>query len=142
MLFGNVAAAQTVLRDAWRWPHFSIGELSCRCHGRFCDGQYWHDPAFLDALEALRARVGRPLVINSGHRCAHWNGVVGGAALSQHKRLAVDISLRGHDRRALLAAAKETGFRGFGLARNFLHLDRRVRPVTWFYKGSKRLWQI
>jgi len=141
MLFGTIGAAQIALRDAWRWPHFSIGELSCRCHGRFCGGQYWHDPVFLVALEALRAQVGRPLVINSGHRCAQWNGAVGGAALSQHKRLAVDISLRGHERHALLAAAKETGFRGLGLARNFLHLDRRVRPATWFYRGSRYLWQ-
>jgi hypothetical protein len=142
MLFENVAAAQTALQDAWRWPHFSIGELSCHCRGRFCGGQYWHDPTFLDALEAVREQVGRPLIINSGHRCDQWNAAVGGAALSQHKRLAVDISLRGHDRRALLEAAKEKGFNGLGLARSFLHLDRRMRPAIWFYKGSKHLWQI
>ena len=141
MLFKSEAAAQTVLRDAWHWPHFSIGELNCRCRGRFCAGQYWHDPPFLDALEALRAHVDQPLVINSGHRCAQWNGAVGGAALSRHKRLAVDVSLRGHDRHALLAAAEATGFRGLGLARSFLHLDRRARPATWFYNGSRHLWQ-
>lgn len=125
----------------WRWPHFSIPELACRCGGRFCAGEYWHDPDFLDALEALRARAGRALIVTSGHRCALWNAAVGGAPASQHKRLAVDIALAGHDRHALLEAAVSLGFTGLGLARTFLHLDRRARPARWFYRGSESLWQ-
>ena len=139
MLFDTASAARAAIPD-WRWPHFSARELSCRCGGRFCQGEYWHDLVFLDALEALRAEAGRPLVINSGHRCALWNAHVGGAPRSLHKTLAVDIRLAGHDRHRLLASAKRLGFTGFGLAHTFLHLDRRGRPALWYYPGSKPRW--
>ncbi|GAB5459171.1 MAG: hypothetical protein Hens3KO_22010 [Henriciella sp.] len=142
MLFPNARDALQLLQPEWRWSHFSIAELACRCGGKYCHGSYWHAPDFLDRLEHLRADIGRPLVINSGHRCDQWNAAVGGAPLSQHKTIAVDIALKGHDRQALLRASKRAGFTGFGLARTFLHLDRRTRPAQWFYKGSQDLWQI
>ena len=126
----------------WRWLHFTPRELACHCGGRFCRGEYWHDDAFLEALEALRADAGRPLAINSGHRCELWNAHVGGAARSMHRTIAVDVSLTGHDRHALLAAAKRQGFTGLGLAKNFLHLDRRSQPARWFYSGSAEAWRI
>ncbi len=126
---------------AWRWPHFSPKELSCRCGGRFCGGEYWHDPEILNGLEGVRASVERSLIVTSGHRCAMWNQLVGGAGRSQHLMVAVDIALVGHDRFALLNAAEAAGFTGIGLARSFIHLDRRVTPARWFYKRSKALWQ-
>ena len=61
--------------------------------------------------------------------------------MSQHKTCAVDISLHNHDRRNLLGKAREAGFTGFGLGRNFIHLDRRAKPHLWYYKGSRKLWQ-
>ncbi|MEM8921607.1 MAG: D-Ala-D-Ala carboxypeptidase family metallohydrolase, partial [Pseudomonadota bacterium] len=82
-----VSPHQSAPWDSARWPHFHQAELACRC-SRFCGGEYWHDPDFLDALERLRALVGKPLVINSGHRCAQWNAAVGGAPLSMHKSIA------------------------------------------------------
>ncbi len=138
MLIRSVSLFDTT---GWRWPHFSPRELACRCRGQFCDGAYWHDPEFLDALEKLRGAVGGPLVINSGHRCRGWNAKMGGAEHSMHKQIAVDIALDGHDRFALLAAAESLGFTGIGLGRSFLHLDRRARPARWYYKGSRALWQ-
>ena len=126
----------------WRWPNFTPRELACRCGGRFCAGAYWHDTDFLDALEALRAMMGRPLVVNSGHRCEGWNAAVGGAAQSMHLTIAVDLALAGHDRFALLNAAEQLGFTGVGLAKSFIHLDRRAVPARWYYKGSARSWQI
>lgn len=142
MLFASSSDAHDALAAKWRWSHFSIPELACRCGGRFCQSSYWHDPDFLDALEALRASAGRPLIVTSGHRCAQWNAAIGGAPLSQHKQIAVDIALLGHDRFALRDAALRNGFRGQGLARTFIHLDRRARPATWFYGRSKEVWQI
>ncbi len=141
MLFKSIADAEQALAIVWRWPNFSVAELSCRCTGQYCNGHYWHAPTMLDGLQYIRAQVGRPLSINSGHRCAQWNAAVGGAPLSQHRTLAADISLRGLDRHAVLSAAKAFGFTGLGLARTFLHVDLRQRPANWFYKGSEALWQ-
>ena len=124
-------------KEEWPWPHFSKGELSCR----HC-GEYYHWPEFLDKLEGLRALVGRPLYISSAHRCSLHNARVGGAPLSQHLTLAVDIITEGHDRQSLLSYARQVGFTGFGFYTSFLHLDLG-RPRQWF--GSERaaeLWQI
>ena len=141
MLYASPIRARTALASQWRWPHFAVAELACRCGGRFCSGEYWHDAAFLDGLETVRAAMGAPLIIHSGHRCAGWNAAVGGAPLSQHKTIAADIRLAGHDRFALLAAAERAGFTGFGLAGSFLHVDRRARPARWYYRGSERRWK-
>lgn len=138
MLIENVSDFDA---DGWRWPHFTPRELACHCGGRFCAGEYWHAPDFLDALEALRADAGQPLIVSSGHRCAIWNSYVGGARFSLHRAMAVDISLAGHDRHMLLAAAERHGFTGLGLAKTFLHLDRRPRPARWFYPGSETSWR-
>ncbi len=140
MLYRSRALAEALLGPSWRWPHFKIGELACHCAGRFCAGDYWHAPDFLDALEALRSEAGHALHVTSGHRCAQWNAAVGGAPLSQHRTLAVDLALAGHDRHALKASAVRCGFTGLGLARTFLHLDRRARPATWHYGRSKETW--
>ena len=140
MLYPSVLQARRQLQSGWRWPHFSVGELACRCGGRFCGGRYWHDPVLLDGLEALRSHIGGPLVLNSGHRCPGWNAAVGGAPLSQHKQVAADIQLGRYDRHRLLNGAIDAGFTGFGLARSFLHVDRRARPARWYYPGSEKLW--
>lgn len=122
----------------WRWPHFSARELSCDCK-RHCHGEYYHDPAFLDALEAMRAIVG-PLKINSARRCNGHNKAVGGARGSMHIRtLAADIAIGSHDRKALALAAKKAGFRGIGYGRTFLHVDLGMRRA-WTYPGAMPAW--
>ena len=141
MLYPSVLSARTALGSVWRWPHFSIMELACRCAGRFCQSEYFHDEDFLDALETLRDAAGRALIVNSGHRCAQWNAAVGGAPRSMHKTIAVDISLIAQDRHVLLNHARALGFNGIGMARTFLHLDRRAIPASWFYKGAEPLWR-
>lgn len=85
--------------------------------------------------------MGKPLKINSGHRCAVRNQLVGGVLRSRHRKIAVDISLRGHDRHAMLAAAIALGFTGIGRGRTFIHLDRRPIPATWTYVGADCSWQ-
>jgi zinc D-Ala-D-Ala carboxypeptidase len=122
----------------WRWPHFSATELSCQCH-RYCKGEYYHDPAFLDALEAMRALVG-PLNINSARRCPGHNAAVGGARASMHMRtIAADIAIAGHDRKALAQSALKAGFRGIGYGRTFIHVDLGVRRA-WTYPGAMPAW--
>ncbi|MEO0881530.1 MAG: D-Ala-D-Ala carboxypeptidase family metallohydrolase [Pseudomonadota bacterium] len=129
------------MAEIWRWPHFSVEELACRCRGRFCDGEYWHDGAFLDALEMLRAQIGAPLRVTSGHRCRQWNAAVGGAPRSEHKTIAADIAIGRHARHELKDAAVRAGFSGIGMARTFLHIDRRSKPARWYYKGSEAVWK-
>jgi zinc D-Ala-D-Ala carboxypeptidase len=122
----------------WRWPHFSARELACDCH-RHCHGEYYHDPAFLDALEALRAMVG-PIKINSARRCKGHNAAVGGARASMHMRkIAADIAIGTHSRKALATAALKAGFRGIGYGRTFLHVDLGIRRA-WTYPGAMPAW--
>lgn len=140
----------TTAAEGWRWPHFSPRELACKCGGRFCAGEYFHDEVFLDRLEALRAAAARPLKINSGRRCPLHNAAVKGAPASQHRlRTAVDISVAGWDakaRKALLAFVHLLNFGGIGYASSFLHLDTRKlkangRPAQWDYtKGGMAKW--
>lgn len=117
----------------WRWPHFSPKELACKCGGRYCRGQYFHDEAFLDNLQALRAVAG-PLRLTSARRCERHNQAVGGASRSQHVlRIAVDIDLGGHDRAALAGQAVKAGFTGIGFGAGFLHVDQRAGRTAWNY---------
>ncbi len=129
-------AEDIIYWDTDRWPNFSQAELECRHCG---DIYIW--PEFLDKLQALRDRLGKPLVILSAHRCTIHNALVGGVPLSQHLSLAVDIRLKGHDRFLLAERAKDAGFTGFGYYSTFLHLDMG-RPRHWCGGPKARtLWQ-
>ena len=120
-----------------RWPNFVPQELACR----HCQENYiW--PEFLDKLQNAREAVSKPFTILSGHRCSLHNARIGGAPLSQHLRLAADISLVGHARGQLLTACNTAGFRGFGFYQTFLHIDLG-RHRFWFGdRKAKELWQI
>lgn len=126
----------------WEWGEFfKPEEFACKCGGRYCAGEYWHDAEFLHTLETARMLADQPFVINSGHRCAQWNARVGGAPLSMHRTIAADISLWGRDRHGILRAAEIVDFTGLGLARTFLHVDLRARPALWYYSGSEISWR-
>jgi len=128
--------------DSARWPNFTPAELACKCRNRFCGGEYFHDPEFLDALTALREAMAGPLIINSGHRCAKWNAHEGGAVGSHHLTIAADVRIDPHDRHKLRAEAERLGFNGIGLGLTFLHVDRRPRPAVWGYgPAAARAWR-
>lgn len=122
----------------WRWPHFTAKELSCHCR-KHCKGEYFHDPRFLDALEAMRREVG-PLTIRSGHRCQAHNAAVAGVQNSYHtKAIAADIAVTDKNRARLLQAAVNAGFTGLGYGRSFLHVD--LGPArAWTYPGALGFW--
>ncbi len=131
----------------WRWPHFKPSELACRCCGELPESL---DEQLLDRLEMLRLAMNAPLRVTSGHRCRTRNLQVGGKAYSQHKSLAVDVSLAKHDHLKMYTNAILLGFRGIGLDESFIHLDMRnkidgyqpSRKLTvWFYsKKGKEKW--
>ena len=121
----------------WLWPNFTPAEMACR----HC-GESYEWPEFMDRLQIARDSIGRPFRILSAHRCALHNARVGGAPLSQHLKLAVDVSLKGHEPRYLYAMCKRAGFRGFGFYTSFLHIDLG-RSRHWFGNQHARdLWTL
>jgi zinc D-Ala-D-Ala carboxypeptidase len=107
--------------DTWRWPNFSPAEIACRGTGKLLI----NGPA-LDKLQALRNRLGKPLIVRSAYRSPEHNRAVGGAKRSKHMEgAAFDIAMTNHDPAAFEAAAREVGFLGFGFysRSGFMHVD-------------------
>lgn len=102
-----------VPEGTWRWPSFSQAEIACRGTGKLLVNA----PA-LDKLQALRNRLGKPLIVRSAYRSPEHNRAVGGATRSKHMNgAAFDIAMSNHDPVAFEAAAREVGFLGFGSTR-------------------------
>lgn len=96
--------------NAWRWPNFSPAEIACRGTGKLLINA----PA-LDKLQALRGRLGKPLIVRSAYRSPEHNRAVGGAKRSKHMDgAAFDIAM-----------AWEIEFLGFGFypRSGFIHVD-------------------
>ena len=112
----------------WRWSNFSPAEIACRG-----TGQLKLHPDALDKLQALRDRLGKPLIVRSAYRSPEHNRAVGGAKSSKHMDgTAFDIAMSNHDPAAFEAAARELGFLGFGYypRSGFMHID--LGPArTW-----------
>jgi hypothetical protein len=66
---------------AWRWPNFSPAEIACRGTGKLLVNE-----AALDALQALRTALAKPLIIRSAYRSPEHNRAVGGAKASKHPK--------------------------------------------------------
>jgi zinc D-Ala-D-Ala carboxypeptidase len=118
-----------VPKNAWRWPNFSPAEIACRGTGKLLI----NEPA-LDRLQALRDRLGKPLIVRSAYRSPEHNRAVGGAGrLKQLDGTAFDIAMANHDPAAFEASARAVGFFGFGFypRSGFMHIDL----------GSARVWE-
>ncbi|WP_114964308.1 YcbK family protein [Alkalilacustris brevis] len=105
----------------WRWPNFSPAEIACRGTGQL----KLHAQA-LDRLQALRDRLGKPLIVRSAYRSPAHNRNVGGTPASKHMEgTAFDIAMANHDPEVFEAAAREVGFLGFGFypRSGFMHID-------------------
>jgi hypothetical protein len=110
-----------VPQTLWRWPNFSPAEIACRG-----TDQLKLHPAALDKLQALRNRLGKPLIIRSAYRSPEHNRAVGGAPRSKHMEgTAFDIAISNNDQVVLEAAAREVGFLGVGFypRSGFIHVD-------------------
>lgn len=132
---GQLRHIDNLTEPDWAWPNFARAEMACRHCG---EGYHW--PEFMDRLQNARSHHQRPFQILSAHRCALHNARIGGAPLSQHLKLAADISAAEHDRAALLDACRQAGFTGFGFYTTFLHIDLG-RPRQWWSSPNARdLW--
>ena len=107
---------------AWRWKNFSPAEIACRG-----TGQLKLHPEAMDKLQALRDRLGKPLIIRSAYRSPEHNASLKGAATrSKHMEgTAFDIAMSNHEPVAFEAAAREVGFLGLGYypRSGFMHID-------------------
>jgi len=59
--------------------HFKLSEFECKCCHRVKI-----DDQLVSILEAVRADVGKPVIVTSGYRCEPHNRDVGGANDSDH----------------------------------------------------------
>lgn len=114
----------------WRWPSFKPSEVACK------DGSIMIDTAAMDALQALRNRLGAPIVLTSAYRSPQHNQRVGGAPRSRHMLAeAFDIVIAGHDPLEVELFARECGFHGIGRYpdQGFIHVDIRpeAEAATW-----------
>ena len=123
-------------KSQWRWPSFSPEELACRGTGKLLIV-----PEAMDKLQALRNKLGKPLIINSGYRSPEHNKAVGGAKDSKHMvGIAFDVRMDNHDPDAYIAAALAVGFKGIGTypKQNFVHVDARAARAGWGKPFPKR----
>lgn len=105
----------------WRWPSFSPREIACKGTGKILINE-----DALDKLQALRDRLGKPLVLTSAYRSPEHNRNVGGATRSKHMEgIAFDVRMENHNPQEFEAAARAVGFTGFGYypRSGFMHID-------------------
>jgi len=93
---------------------------------------------FIEKLVQARRMANMPFKITSGYRTPEHNKKVGGVKNSAHtKGLAADIRTRnGRERYVILNALMKAGFKRFGIAKRFIHvdLDKSKREMTtWLY---------
>jgi hypothetical protein len=121
MTNNTYAHFRDVPKSVWRWGNFAPAEIACRGTGKLLINA----PA-LDKLQALRDRLGKPLIVRSAYRSPEHNRAVGGATRSKHMEgAAFDIAMSNHDPVAFEAAARAVGFLGFGFypRSGFIHVD-------------------
>lgn len=120
---------------------FTAEELRCKCGRAACDAPLLVAPDLLARLDNLRFRLGRPILVASGLRCAYWNEKKGGKPTSEHLTGdGVDVACPNSMERYALIAANFEGkaplFTRFGIGRDFVHFGvaASLAPrVTWTY---------
>lgn len=120
--------------------YFALTEFDCSCCRR-----NEMDAVFLQELDDLRARYGKPLIVSSGYRCPTHNQRVSstGATGPHTTGRAADLRVSRADARRLVGIAIDMGFTGIGVQQKggvrFVHVDNlpnaegQPRPTIWTY---------
>lgn len=91
--------------------------------------------ALVVALDKVRAKLGKPMKVNSGYRTEAHNKEVGGVSNSQHRKgYAADIHIDNQDMgdRIMALFIEEVGIKcGIGRYNSFIHLDVRKWRARW-----------
>ncbi len=76
--------------------HFKINEFQCHCGCEMpAEVEANIEALVAEVLDPVRELFGKPIYVNSGHRCEAYNRKVGGVSRSQHiVGEAVDISVK------------------------------------------------
>lgn len=120
--------------DFWEGvQYFKRSEFKCKCGE--CGG-FPVEPSeeLVSVLEKIRKYFGKPVIVNSGIRCATHNRNVGGAIMSQHlKGTAADIVVNGiaPERVAKYAETLLPKSGGIGRYKTFTHVDVRSTKSRW-----------
>jgi uncharacterized protein YcbK (DUF882 family) len=114
--------------------YFTQAEFKCK----HC-GQVKMDQNFLDKLNLLREKYGKPMRISSGYRCSEHPSErikVGQSGMHTTGK-AADIAVEGANAQQVLMLALQLGFTGIGAQQKgggrFIHLDTRDTPALWSY---------
>ena len=116
--------------------YFKKSEFKCKCGGKYCNGY----PADIDMnmvkiADQIRAKIGKPITINSGLRCKIHNANVGGVSNSQHiLGKAADLGCPSGCTPAQMASIAESimGNRGgIGIYTWGIHIDTRSEKSRW-----------
>ena len=115
--------------------NLSLSELVCR-EGK---DEVLYDYRLIEAFQALRDFIGRPMIVNSGYRSPLYNRKVGGSPKSQHVLgRAIDFRINGMAIEDVYQAIRKSGLlgtkiKGLGLYNTFVHIDVRENPHSRGY---------
>ena len=127
----------SAIADGWKdIRYFTRAEFKCKCGGKYCNGYPVDiDMNMVKIADKIRARIGKPIPINSGLRCKTHNANVGGVSNSQHLYgKAADLGCPSGCTPAQMASIAEeimgdTG--GIGIYSWGVHIDTRHTKSRW-----------
>ncbi len=111
--------------------NFKSTEFDCK--GKGCCQYTLIDYKIYTILQRIRNHFGKPVVVNSGYRCAVHNERVNGASKSKHVQgMAADIVIKGVKPLEVAKYAESLGVKGIGLYDTFTHIDTRAKKSYWY----------
>lgn len=115
------------------YRYFELEDFRCRCG---CGGNEI-EPWFVQVLDNLREKIGRPMIISSGWRCVKHDKSYGGKG-NHVTGLAADIITPDSNMRFnFIYYARDFDIHRIGLAHLYTHLDvihaGAPQEVAWLY---------
>jgi len=115
--------------------NFSANELRCKC--KQCKNEQPNkiNIEALEKLQELRFILDKPISLSSAYRCKNHSAEIKKPKAGTHNQgIAFDITVPyGAERMEIIAVAVMLGFKGFGFANTFLHIDTREDFMSWTY---------